>query len=163
MAHEATLQSPLNTISSETYSDEHLSPSHVDFSTPNMSRITISDLENAFNTMQKSTESKSDHEFELHETTVTNSVSGYLDSPTDNILYLSLIKGITEYNLTNILKQHNIIFDALINIYSKYLKTYIEIAAILTNDYLYLTSAIKYQIWQQFKHRSKINHIITDE
>ena len=48
----------------------------------------------------------------------------------------------------------------MIKIHSSYLKSYVDVAGILTKQYLYLISAQNYQIWKQFKDRTKIDEVI---
>eukprot|EP01083_Nonionella_stella_P040021 108831_1 len=63
---------------------------------------------------------------------------------------------------TTDLEKGEIVYDGLFQVYSPAIDrgAYIDIAGVLTQDRLYLVSAIKYQLWQEFKERTKIDELI---
>ena len=73
---------------------------------------------------------------------------------------LSKFPAINESKLKDILSNTDILFDSLIKIHSSYPKPHVDVAGILTKKYLYLISAQNYQIWKQFKDRTKIDEVI---
>ena len=58
----------------------------------------------------------------------------------------------------------NIIFNSLMKISSTKTKrrSYVQCCATLTNNAIYFLSATNYQIWQEFRDRSKIDEVCND-
>eukprot|EP01083_Nonionella_stella_P214080 771611_1 len=55
------------------------------------------------------------------------------------------------------LEKKSIVYHGLFKVYSPVIETYLDIAGVLTMDRLYLVSAIKHQLWQEFRERTQID------
>eukprot|EP01084_Bolivina_argentea_P241735 405718_1 len=68
------------------------------------------------------------------------------------------LKRIGNIQLLAVLSNPNahVLFDSLMKVYSTRSQSYIHIAAICTKTHLYFTSPLNYQIWKEFKDRTKI-------
>eukprot|EP01084_Bolivina_argentea_P160368 279270_1 len=58
---------------------------------------------------------------------------------------------------------NNILIESLMKCYSENKRKYIDVAGILTQDYLYFVNGRSYQIWDQFKDRTKIDQVLYND
>eukprot|EP01084_Bolivina_argentea_P079034 143428_1 len=129
------------------------------------------DLYAAINLLEEQSSYVSDNEFENDQ---FNS-GGHFDADLDEddidddinvLMELYKLKIVSnELQLINTLLNEDILFDSCMTICSSSItmKTYNQIAGILTKNYLYIIPAINYQIWLEFKQRTKIDELINIE
>eukprot|EP01083_Nonionella_stella_P032210 88176_1 len=70
------------------------------------------------------------------------------------------LMDVSEKDVMKTLSTQNIVFDSLLKVQSTTLQGYVDVAGVLTENALYLTSAHNYQIWIDFKDRSKIMKLV---
>ena len=112
--------------------------------------VSDSDMQD-FITMDSDEDEESDTEFE------------------EDMIFLSQLEGIKDAELMEIFtsawsrEENRIIFDSLLSVYSRESGEYVDVAGILTKQCLYIVSAVRYKVWEEFQIRTRINDIINSE
>eukprot|EP01084_Bolivina_argentea_P082069 148604_1 len=103
----------------------------------------------------------SDNEFQLDPT--SNGLHGEHNMCSQYHDIFDILNTVQSSELVGVLGTDEIIMDSLIKVYSSSIQSYIDIAALLTKNSLYFMSAVNYQIWQEFRTRTKIDKLIYEQ